>query len=68
MKCKVIRGCKIDGVIHKPGDWSNRYEPTFVELDGRSPEVKAYIESGVLQVVEEDKPKVRKCKAKVEGE
>lgn len=60
MKCKVIRGCKIDGAYHRPGDWSNRYEPTIIDVDGRNPEVKQYIDDGVLEVIEEIKPKSRK--------
>lgn len=67
MKCKVIRGIVIDGTKHKPGDWSKRYEPNIIDVDGRSVEVAHYIEIGALEVVEADKPKpVRKKKA-VEG-
>ncbi len=67
MKCKVVRGVKIAGKIHKPGDWSDWNKPNIIEVDGRSEEVKHYIEIGALEVTEKDKPK-KVAKPKVEGE
>jgi len=55
VKCKVIKGVKIEGEYHKPGDWSKRYKPNVIEVDGRSDEVKHYIKIGALQRIKETK-------------